>query len=97
MLTRHQLGICANGDPATFEQAVRDLCGDEEFRMRLGDNGRKYVMRHHGTGPIAELYTELLLELAGRRLERPTAEVDAPIPDRQPDPVLERKVAGGRR
>ncbi len=97
MLTRHQLGICANGDPATFEQAVRDLCGDEEFRMRLGDHGRKYVMRHHGTGPIAEHYAELLLELVGRRPERPTAEVEAPIPDSQPEPALERKVAGGRR
>jgi glycosyltransferase involved in cell wall biosynthesis len=98
MLTRHQMGICANGDTGTFEQAVRDLCGDGEFRSRLGGNGRKYVARHHADGPITAQYAHLFMELAGRRppdmVAPPAAEAMAS--QVQPAEAYERKSAGRR-
>lgn len=97
MLTRHQMGICANGDTATFEQAVRDLCGDAEFRTRLGENGRKYVARHHAVGPIAVQYADLMLGLVGRRPAVPAAvEAEEPLSTVPSAPALEKKAAGGR-
>lgn len=98
ILTRYQMGICANGDQATFEQALRDLCGDVEFRVRMGENGRKYVARQHAAGPIGAQYADLLLGLVGRR---PVAQAEGEAPAAEEtivaEPVLERKSAGARR
>lgn len=96
ILTRYQFGMCANGDAAIFEQAVRDLCGDAEFRTRLGENGRRYVARFHATAMIADEYARLLLELAGRRLAMPAAVPAAEESCSSMPPVLEQKSAGGR-
>ena len=98
ILTRYQMGICANGDQATFEHALRDLCGDAEFRVRMGDNGRKYVARQHASSPIGAQYADLLLGLAGRRPVA-QAKVDAPAPAEtiMAEPALERKSSGARR
>ncbi len=97
ILTRYQLGMCANSDAAIFEQAVRDLCGDAEFRTRLGENGRRYVARFHATAVIADEYARLLLELAGRRSATPAAAPAAEESCPSMPPALEQKSAGGRR
>jgi glycosyltransferase involved in cell wall biosynthesis len=99
LLTRYQMGICANGDQATFEQALRDLCGDVEFRVRMGENGRKYVARQHAAAPIGGQYADLLLGLAGRWPVAPSEGGAVPATEETilVETVPERKSTGARR
>jgi glycosyltransferase involved in cell wall biosynthesis len=47
-----------NAEPGTLTDALRRLVTDVEYRLRLGDEGRKYVARYHNVNQhVAELET----------------------------------------
>lgn len=63
-LNRHEVGICAEGSWARFEEAVRALCRDSARRAQFGRNGQRYVQTFHAPAHIAGQYADLFLELS---------------------------------
>jgi glycosyltransferase involved in cell wall biosynthesis len=63
MLTRHEMGFCAQEDWAGFVQSIRLLCRDENLRMRMGSNGQTYVCKRHAPASIAQTYLDMFRAL----------------------------------
>ena len=61
-----QCGICVEPEnSAAMADAILSLYRDPELRMRLGENGRRYVAKHYNRKEIAAQFEQILAEVCG--------------------------------
>lgn len=66
IICRHNLGFhCGTVDEMV--SGLRTVLSDEELRLRLGENGYRYVKSTHDESVIQPRYEEVLVELTGVR------------------------------
>jgi len=53
-------------DPAALADALRRLYHDRAARERMGENGRRYVVAHHGRDATVEKYERMLLDVVAK-------------------------------
>jgi glycosyltransferase involved in cell wall biosynthesis len=67
LIENDETGLLCNPDPLGMQNALERLLNDAELRLRLGNNGRKYVEENFSLARIAEIEMDLLTELGERR------------------------------
>jgi colanic acid biosynthesis glycosyl transferase WcaI len=75
-----ECGLCVPPEePLALAQAIEALCDSPEQRQRMGENARRYVVRHHAKRELTTLYGRTLERIAGvtRATGRPIT-VDVP-------------------
>ncbi len=60
-LTRHECGICCQGDTRRMSKQVAALLNSSVARD-MGQNGRRYVEAHHDVARIVECYKRYFLQ-----------------------------------
>ncbi len=51
------------GDPEAIRKAVLELSQDPEARQRMGENGRKYALKHHSRQVAADRFEQLFQQM----------------------------------
>jgi 1,2-diacylglycerol 3-alpha-glucosyltransferase len=64
------LVIVPCGDHAALADALRRLLQDEELRARIGENGRRFVLKHLSMERVSEQYLELYERLVRSQRKR---------------------------
>lgn len=63
LLNWEDLVIVPCNDPSALAEALRRLLQDKELRTRIGDNGRRFVLKHFSMERVSEQYLELYQDL----------------------------------
>lgn len=69
VLTRHRIGICAEGSYDRLVASAERVCAVESLRTELGKRAAEYALENHDVNQSAEALKILIRTLTGRRAE----------------------------
>lgn len=71
VIERYGLGLCAHDDFTRLTKAMQALLDAHDERMRMGENGNRYLRQYHDLGNIERIDRELVRDAASMKKGKP--------------------------